>query len=262
MRRMTIALAICALLAASATAFGACDIFLKIDGIPGTATAPGHRDFVKAESVILAPNTNGEGGIISITKRFDKASPLLARHAGRKTVTSGEMHITKHGYAKTLYSCSFEELQVTDVQQNDLSEFGRGLLGGEGQELEQVTMRVPKMTWEMPEGGSISNVRNVFADFGNRRIPLAAFGIGTSGGNTRVGIVAEKTPPSGLLSGNRISAVGLVLMGEEGTHHLLSTGRAGVDMSGTINPAQVGILSDNDPLFGVILSPGEVNFGQ
>lgn len=255
---------VCLIFALAATASAQHGILLKMDNIFVTPDAPGHSDFVKGNSVIIAPNSDGDGGLISITKQFDKASPILARHADRKTVTGGEIGITAHGYATTTYSFRFEDAHITEVQRNDLPEFQRGLLGGDvGENIERVILECKKIKIGSEGNQPVSNVHSIFHyTSGAQRAQIAAFGIGTSGSDTRVGFLAEKTPPTGLLSGDRVSAVGLVLLGEDGPHHLLSTGKAGIEMSGTVNPAQMGILSDNDPRFGIILSPASVEFGQ
>ena len=268
MRRMTTMIAICALLAASTTALASTGIFLKIPGVPGTADCPGHRDFVKAESVILAPDTDGEGGIVSITKLLDKASPKLGQYETNETKLPGsQMHITKtsHGYAKTLFNFRFEDVQVTRAGSADLSEFQRGLLGkAPAADVGWLTFRYGDIQWEYTptKDGQREGCRGILVKHGSKRLPLAAFGIGATDNTTRVGIVARNSRPSGLLSGERIQGVVVALLGKEGPRHLLSIGRAGIDMTGTINPSQVGIVSEDDPLFGVILSPTQVKFGQ
>ncbi|MGC9320353.1 MAG: hypothetical protein ACP5KN_20135, partial [Armatimonadota bacterium] len=88
--RLAAIMGVLALLLGSGTAFGAHGyanttfgqgherspgIFVRVPGVPGTADASGHRDFVKCVSFLLVPD-DGEGqSRFTIMKRFDKASP-------------------------------------------------------------------------------------------------------------------------------------------------------------------------------------------
>ncbi|MFP3904845.1 MAG: hypothetical protein ACLFWB_11440 [Armatimonadota bacterium] len=160
----------------------------------------------------------------------------------------------------------------------DISNFHSRLVVGDDENLEQVIIRSKKLHYNNGkkldstypptsdnEGVSFSDVRNVFAEVSGRRIPLAAFGLGTSEDQTRVGFLAKKTPPTGLLSGDKVPACALTLLGEDQSHHILRTERTGLESAGTVNPTQLGIpddSTDSDALFGIILSPTEVKFGQ
>jgi hypothetical protein len=89
----------CALLLACGTAFAQRQsegIFVNVPGVPGTASAPGHADYVKATGLALLVD-RADHSEFTIMKRFDKASPILARAQGEKTVYSDVGWITGGG---------------------------------------------------------------------------------------------------------------------------------------------------------------------
>src|SRR4026207_678260 len=79
------------------SAQAAFDAFLKLDGVPGEATATGHKDEIVIDSFsmgITRPAPTGGGGTqtgrpqftdISFSHRLDKASPILMLRCAQGT---------------------------------------------------------------------------------------------------------------------------------------------------------------------------------
>jgi type VI secretion system secreted protein Hcp len=126
-----------ATLVASGPAVAAETIFLKLQGIPGEAAAPGHKDDIVVSSYSQAmSNTPGGAtssggssagkvtcGAITITKSLDKSSPLLigAVTQGQRIAT-GEITFQSAGATAASvvrYKVTLQDIVVGLIEQTD-----------------------------------------------------------------------------------------------------------------------------------------------
>jgi type VI secretion system secreted protein Hcp len=108
---------------------GAVDMFLKIDGIDGEVTSPGHEDEIQVLSwswSMSNSSTLGGGGSagavafedIVITKELDKATPLLMQKcAAGQPISNVELYVTPASAPmENFYIISIPDALVTSVK--------------------------------------------------------------------------------------------------------------------------------------------------
>jgi type VI secretion system secreted protein Hcp len=137
MKQITVARVLAAGIAAtmwfSTAAFGAVDMFLKIDGIEGESTDARHPGAIDVQGYsfdVTAPTSTGGGGggagkvsmsDLSVMKRFDKASPKLmeacanGKHFPKAVLTCRKAGTEQH---------DFFTVTMSDVQISSLSSTG------------------------------------------------------------------------------------------------------------------------------------------
>ena len=150
-------------------AHAAFDAFLKIEGVPGEATATGHKDEIDIESFsmgVARTVVTGGGGTqtgrpqftdISFSHQLDKASPLLMLRCAQGT------HIqTAVLTCRTVGASSFVfyKITLTDVVVTSVSVGGAS--GGD-RPTESFSLNYARIEWEyipqLPTGGSGTPVR-------------------------------------------------------------------------------------------------------
>jgi len=151
-------------------AHAAFDAFLKIEGVPGEATATGHKDEIDIESFsmgVARTVVTGGGGTqtgrpqftdISFSHQLDKASPLLMLRCAQGTVIpTAVLTCRTVGAASSLV---FYKITLTDVIVTSVSVGGAS--GGD-RPTETFSLNYARIEWEylpqLPTGGSGTPVR-------------------------------------------------------------------------------------------------------
>jgi len=146
------------------------DAFLKIEGVPGEATATGHKDEIDIESFsmgVARTVVTGGGGTqtgrpqftdISFSHQLDKASPLLMLRCAQGTVIpTAVLTCRTVGAASSLV---FYKITLTDVIVTSVSVGGAS--GGD-RPTETFSLNYARIEWEyipqLPTGGSGTPVR-------------------------------------------------------------------------------------------------------
>jgi type VI secretion system secreted protein Hcp len=145
------------------------DAFLKLEGVPGEATASGHKDEIVIESFsmgITRPAATGGGGTqtgrpqfsdISFTHRLDKASPILMLKCASGThIPTAVLTCRSTGARQE----DFYIIRLTDVLVTSVSISGAS--GGDVP-FESFSLNYTKIEWEyipqLPTGGQGPSVR-------------------------------------------------------------------------------------------------------
>jgi len=136
------------------------DAFMKLDKIKGESKVDGHEGEIDILDVHFALNQTGSAGYgggmgtakvdfhdLSVTKRFDKASPLLmGKCAGGEHIANGLITLRKAAGpdSKPLdyLKIKMDDIIITNVQPS-------GLGGGDG--MEHVTIQFSKIDMEYQE---------------------------------------------------------------------------------------------------------------
>jgi len=123
-------------LAFSAPALGADEIFLRLDGITGSATAPGYQNEIVLSSYsqafsngASASSGSGAGtskltcGEIVVTKNIDMSSPrLIGSVVTGSHIASGDIYFdSSRGYGTPVqtYHVALTDVLVTEIRQKD-----------------------------------------------------------------------------------------------------------------------------------------------
>ncbi len=195
----------CALLLACGTAFAQMQtegIFVKVPGVPGTADAPGHADFVKAVSFALIPENADGQSEFAIMKQFDKASPILARMAEYdKTVFADVGWITGGGGN---FGFLLKGASVDETKQVEPSSFPHLIPQPEpGEKYQMVRFICEQVLFGPGEERPTTPVNGLLVRSGETEVPLEGICMASSG------------------SGGYFPT-GLLLASDQMPHHLLS----------------------------------------
>ncbi|KPK50485.1 MAG: hypothetical protein AMK72_02115 [Planctomycetes bacterium SM23_25] len=144
--------AVLGVVALAVPAQAAYDAFLKIEGIPGGATASGHEGWIEVVSFSMGVTQRVGGLEISplwVTKGVDKSSPKLFWHAIEQELITGAMiEITEAG-GNVVADYSLENLLV--------SSFSGGGSVGETLPLEEVSFNFGKVGYGYNEYDVLGN---------------------------------------------------------------------------------------------------------
>lgn len=148
---------------AAIPAHAAFDAFLKLEGVPGEATATGNRDEIVIDSFSmgLSRPSGSAGGPqfsdISFTHQLDKASPLLMLRCAQGTHIQTAVLTCRTVGASSLV---FYKITLTDVVVTSVSVSGAS--GGD-RPTESFSLNYARIEWEyipqLPTGGAGTPVR-------------------------------------------------------------------------------------------------------
>jgi len=147
----------------SLPAHAAFDAFLKLEGVPGEATATGHKDEIDIESfsmgIARAGSASGpQFSDISFTHLLDKASPILILKCaqGAHIPTAVLTCRTVGASSLVFYRITLTDVMVTSVSIGVAS-------GGGDRPTESFSLNYTRIEWEyipqLPTGGSGTPVR-------------------------------------------------------------------------------------------------------
>ncbi|MGM0494137.1 MAG: hypothetical protein ACQER1_14455 [Armatimonadota bacterium] len=179
-RRMLLMSIACALLLAGGTVFAQGQtggIFVKVPGVPGTADAPGHADYVKAAGLVLL--SGPDHSEFTIMKQFDKASPILARAQGEKTVYADVGWITGGGGN---FGFLLKNARVDEAKQVEPSSFPHLIPQPEpGEKYQMVRFICEQVLFGPGEERPTTPVNGLLMRSGDTEVPLKGISVASSG---------------------------------------------------------------------------------
>ncbi|MEA3402166.1 MAG: hypothetical protein U9R79_13095 [Armatimonadota bacterium] len=275
---MAAVLGILALLFASGTAFGAhgyaktafgerperpLGVFVKIPGVPGTADAPGHRDFVKCVSFRLVPDDGGGQSQFTIMKRLDKASPKLARAEGEYTVYADVGWMT----GGNLFGFLLKDAQIQAVQQANPSSYPHLIPDPEADvKYEMVRFICDRVKWGAGDRKPTAPIAGLLMRSGGREVPLQAVSMSSrgSGGYVPTGLLfAPQDMPRGLLSEDHNAPDLVILARGNGQENVILSMEGGTVADVTsFNAKALGVSPAAGLVLLAVIHPGSASVGD